>query len=167
MQDRPTFGALSNQGLCHLCSVANTTENLSENKFPNKIQLFGLWRKYLSYNFHLWENAYHRVFLLTSVRMELYEKKFFIYEKCMISIFGQSGWFGETFIETRSELDIINNIYLRKMEIKLNKKKILKKISDFSRLFFDLFRTSQCQGIIKKTSYTRSKLLYARSLNLI
>ena len=171
MQDRPTFGALSNQGLCHLCSVANTTENLSEIKFPNKIQLFGLWRK----------NTYHTIFIYGKMLiiefsyqllyvwncMKLYEKKFPIHEKCMISIFGQPGCFGETFIETRSELDIINNIYLRKMEIKINKKKILKKISDFSRLFFDLFRTSQCQGIIKKTSYTRSKLLYARSLNLI
>ena len=73
MQDRPTFGALSNQGLCHLCSVAKTTENLSEYKFTNKKQLFVLWRKHLSYNFHLWENAYHRVFMQFSVRMELYE----------------------------------------------------------------------------------------------
>ena len=73
MQDRPTFGALSNQGLCHLCSVANTTENLSENEFTNKKQFFGFWRKYLSYNFHLWENACHRVFIKFSVRMELYE----------------------------------------------------------------------------------------------
>ena len=27
----------------------------------------------VSYNFHLWENAYHRVFIHFSVRMELYE----------------------------------------------------------------------------------------------
>ena len=73
MQDRPIFGALSNQSLCHLCSVANTTENLSENILTNKKQLFGLWRKYLSYNFHLWENADHRVFIHFSIRMELYE----------------------------------------------------------------------------------------------
>ena len=73
MHDRTTFGALSNQGLCHLCSVANTTENLSENNFTNKKQVFGLWRKYLSYNFHLWENAYHKVFIQFSVRIELYE----------------------------------------------------------------------------------------------
>ena len=73
MQDRPTFGAMSNQGLCHLCSVANRIENMSENKITNKKQLFGLWRKYLSYNFHFWENAYHRVFIQFSVRMELYE----------------------------------------------------------------------------------------------
>ena len=73
MQDHPTFADLSNQGLCHLCSVANTTENLSENEFTNKKQLFGFCRKYLSYNFHLWENAYHRVFIQFSVRMELYE----------------------------------------------------------------------------------------------
>ena len=73
MQDLPTFGVLSNQGLCHLCSVANTTENLSENKFTSKKQLFVVWRKYLSYNFQLWENAYHRVFIQFSVLMELYE----------------------------------------------------------------------------------------------
>ena len=31
MQDRPTFGVWSNQGLCHLCSVANTTEKIFRN----------------------------------------------------------------------------------------------------------------------------------------
>ena len=91
MQDRPTFGDLSNQGLYHLCSVANTTKNLSENVLTNKKQLFGLWRKDLSNNFHLWKNAFHRVFIQFSVRMELYEKKFLIYENCMISFFGQPG----------------------------------------------------------------------------
>ena len=92
MQDRPTFGTLSNQGHCNLCSIAITTENLSENKFTNKKQFFGSWRKYLSYSFHLWENAYHRVFIQFSVRMELNETKFPIYENCMISIFGQPGY---------------------------------------------------------------------------
>ena len=29
--------------------------------------------KHLSYNFHIWKNAYHRVFIQFSVRMELYE----------------------------------------------------------------------------------------------
>ena len=72
MQDRPTFGALSNQGLCHLCSVANRTKSLSENKCSNKKQLFGLRRKPLSYSFHLWENVYYRNFIQFSVRMELY-----------------------------------------------------------------------------------------------
>ena len=72
MQDRPTIGALSNQGLCHSCSVRNTTENLSENTLSNKKQLFGLWRKHLSYNFHLWESVYHRVFIQFSVCIELY-----------------------------------------------------------------------------------------------
>ena len=51
MQDRPTFGALSNQGLCHLCSVANTTENLSEIKFTNKKQRFFVYG----------ENTYHTI----------------------------------------------------------------------------------------------------------
>ena len=68
MQDRPTFGVLSNQGLCHLCSVATTTENLER-----KIQNFLFMGKHLSYNFHIWKNAYHRVFIQFSVRMELYE----------------------------------------------------------------------------------------------
>ena len=40
MQDRPTFGVLSNQGLCHLCLVANTTANFSETKFRKKNSKF-------------------------------------------------------------------------------------------------------------------------------
>ena len=35
-QDRPTFKALSNQGLCHLCSVSNTTQSFSEKKLQTK-----------------------------------------------------------------------------------------------------------------------------------
>ena len=74
MQDRPTFGVLSNQGVCHLCSVATTTENFSETKFrKKKNKIFCLWKHTLSYNFHIWKNAYHRVFIQFSVRMELYE----------------------------------------------------------------------------------------------
>ena len=34
--ERPTFGALSNQGLCLLCSAAKTTEVFSEIKFREK-----------------------------------------------------------------------------------------------------------------------------------
>ena len=45
MQDRPTFGALSNQGLCHLCSVATTTKNFSENKFRKKKYKFFFYGK--------------------------------------------------------------------------------------------------------------------------
>ena len=73
MQDRPTFGALSNQGLCHLCWAANTTEIFSETKFRKKNQTFWFMEKHLSYNFHIWKNAYHRVFIQLPVRMELYE----------------------------------------------------------------------------------------------
>ena len=73
MQDRPNFGVLSNQGLFHLCSVATTTENFSETKFRKKKQNFWFMGKHLSYNFHIWKNAYHRVFIQFSVRMELYE----------------------------------------------------------------------------------------------
>ena len=29
--------------------------------------------KYLSFNFHIWKNAYYRVFIQFSLRMELYE----------------------------------------------------------------------------------------------
>ena len=58
MQDRPTFAQPK------ICQKINIRK---------KKQFFGLWRKYLSYNFHLWENAYHRVFIQFSVRMELYE----------------------------------------------------------------------------------------------
>ena len=73
MQDRPTFGVLSNQGLCHLCSVATTTENFSEKNLERKNQNFLFMGKHLSYNFHIGKNAYHRVFIQFSVRMELYE----------------------------------------------------------------------------------------------
>ena len=73
MQDRPIFGVLSNQGLCHLCSVATTTENFSETKFRKKKSKFLVYGKHLSYNCHIWKNAHHRVFIQFSVRMELYE----------------------------------------------------------------------------------------------
>ena len=95
MQDRTTFVALRNQGLCHLCSVANTTENLSEKNVATKTN-------FLVYG----ENPYHTIsisgkmfiikFSYNSLYvwncMELYEKKFPIYENCMISIFGQPGY---------------------------------------------------------------------------
>ena len=38
-----------------------------------KNQNFWFMEKHLSYNFHIWKNAYHRVFIQFSVRMELYE----------------------------------------------------------------------------------------------
>ena len=47
--------------------------------------------KHLSYNFHIWKNVYHRDFIQCSVRMELYDKKFFINGNCMIRSFGQPG----------------------------------------------------------------------------
>ena len=94
LQDRVTVGAVSNQGLCRLCSVANKTENLSENKFTNKKQPFVYG-----------ENNYHTIsiywkmpiieflfnFLYVWNCMKLYEKKFPIFENCIISIFGQPG----------------------------------------------------------------------------
>ena len=45
MQDRPTFGVLSNQGLCDLCSVANSTKNFSETKFWKKKSKFLVYGK--------------------------------------------------------------------------------------------------------------------------
>ena len=45
MQDRPTFGVLSNQGLCHLCSVATTTKNFAETKFREKKSKFLVYGK--------------------------------------------------------------------------------------------------------------------------
>ena len=56
-----------------------------------KIQNFWFMGKHLSYNFHIWKNAYHRVFIQFSVRMKLYDKKFLIYGNCMIRSFGQPG----------------------------------------------------------------------------
>ena len=94
MQDNPTFGALSNEGLCHLCSVANRTQNFLENEIRNKnnflvfgkntyhtISIYGkVFIVAISYNFlYIWNC------------MEWYEKKFPIYVNCMISIFGQPG----------------------------------------------------------------------------
>ena len=45
MQDHPTFGVLINHGICHLCSVATTTENFSETKFRNKKSEFFVYGK--------------------------------------------------------------------------------------------------------------------------
>ena len=45
MQDRPTFGVLSNQGLCHLCSSANTTKKISETKLRKKKSKFLVYGK--------------------------------------------------------------------------------------------------------------------------
>ena len=98
MHDRPTFGVLSNQGLCYLCSAANTTENISETKFKKKNQIFGLWK-----------NTYHTIFIYGKMLiiefsynflyvwncMKLYDKKFFIYGNCMIRSFGQPGYMAQ------------------------------------------------------------------------
>ena len=40
-----SFGALSNQGLCHLCWVANTSEYFSETKFRKKTSKFLVYGK--------------------------------------------------------------------------------------------------------------------------
>ena len=73
MQDRPTFGVLSNQGFCHLSSVATTTENFSETKFRKKKSKFLVYGKTPIIQFSYMKNVYHRVFIQFSVRMEFYE----------------------------------------------------------------------------------------------
>ena len=95
MQDRPTLGVLSNQGLCHLCSVANTTESFSETKFrKKKSKFFGLWKNtnhtiFIYGKMFIIEISYNVLYLWHC--MELYDKKFFINENCMIRSFGQPG----------------------------------------------------------------------------
>ena len=59
--------------------------------FERKNQNFWFMEKHLSYNIHLWKNLYHRDFIQCSVRMELYDRKFFINGNCMIRSFGQPG----------------------------------------------------------------------------
>ena len=85
MQDRPTFGALSNQGRCHSCSVENTTKNLPENKFSNKNNFGENTYDTIS----IMGNVYHSLYVRNC--MELHENKFLIHENCLISIFGQPG----------------------------------------------------------------------------
>ena len=72
MQDRPTFGALSNRALCHLYSVANITKSLSEKKYSNK-------KHFLVYG----ENPYHTISIYR--RMFIIEISYnFLYEwNCM------------------------------------------------------------------------------------
>ena len=52
-----------------------------------------MYGKMLVKQFPFVGNVYYRDFIQFSVRMELYDKKFPIYENCMISVFGQPGYF--------------------------------------------------------------------------
>ena len=96
MQDRPTFGVLSNQGLCHLCSVATTTENFSETKFRKKKSKFLVYGKTHYHTIFIYgkmliiEFSYN--FLYVWNCMKLYDKKFLIYGNYMIRSFGQPGF---------------------------------------------------------------------------
>ena len=80
MQDRPTFGVLSNQGLCHLSSVATTTENFSESKFRKKKSKFFVYGKTHYHTIFIYgkmliiEFSYN--FLYVWHCMKLYDKKF-------------------------------------------------------------------------------------------
>ena len=95
MQDRPTFGVLSNQGLCHLCSVATTTENFSETKFRKKKSKFLVYGKTHYHTIFIYgkmfiiEFSYN--FLYVWNCMKLYDKKFLIYGNYMIRSFVQPG----------------------------------------------------------------------------
>ena len=57
MQDRATFGVLSNQGLCHLCSVANTTENFQKLNLERKNQNFWFMEKHTIIQFSYMEKC--------------------------------------------------------------------------------------------------------------
>ena len=81
MQVRPTFGVLSSQCLCHLSSVANTTEKLPETRLRKKKSKFLVYGITPSIQFSYMENVYHRVsynFLYVWNCMKLYDKKFLI-----------------------------------------------------------------------------------------
>ena len=94
MQDCPSFGVLSNQGLCHLCSVANTTEKFSETKFRKKKSKFLVYGKTSIIQFSYMEKCLSEIsynVLYVWHCMELYDKKFFINGNRMIRSFGQPG----------------------------------------------------------------------------
>ena len=84
-----------NQGLCHLCSVANTTENFSETKFRKKKSKFLVYGKTHYHTIFVYgkmliiEFSYN--FLYVWNCMKLYDKKFLIYGNYMIRSFGQPG----------------------------------------------------------------------------
>ena len=93
-KDRPIFAALSNQGLCHLCLAANTTENFSEVNLERKNQTFWFMEKnrhtiFIYGKMIIIEISYN--FLYVWLCMELYDKKFLIYGNCMIRSFGHPG----------------------------------------------------------------------------
>ena len=83
MQDRPTFGVLSNQGLCHLSKFRKKKSNFLVYGKTRYHTIF-IYGKMLiiefSYNFlYVWNC------------MKLYDKKFLIYGNYMIRSFGQPG----------------------------------------------------------------------------
>ena len=84
---------MSNQGLCHLGSVANTTQNFSEINFRSKKNNFLVYGENTYYTISIYEKMFiieiSYNFLYVWNCMELYEKKFIIYDNCMLSIFGQ------------------------------------------------------------------------------
>ena len=71
--DPPNFSALSKPRSLSLVFGYKHNQNFSKIKFRNKKSFFWFMEKYLSYNFHIWKNAFHRVFIQFSVSMDLYE----------------------------------------------------------------------------------------------
>ena len=56
------------------CVGLQTQANIFQKlNLERKHQNFWFMEKHLSYNFHIWKKAYHRVFIQFSVRMQLYE----------------------------------------------------------------------------------------------
>ena len=95
MQDRPTFGVLSNQPLCHLCSAANTTENFSEINLERKK------------NFGIWKNTYHTIFIYEKMFIieisynVLYVCTYDVVWNCMTRSFSYMGMYDKNFRSSR------------------------------------------------------------------
>ena len=80
-KDRLTFGALNYQGLCHLCSAADTTKKIfRKQNSEKKIKIFGLWK-----------NTYHTIFLYGKMFMIEISYNFLYVWNCMIRSFGHPG----------------------------------------------------------------------------
>ena len=94
MQDRPTFGVLSNQVFVTRDRLQTQPKTFQKLNLERNNQFFGLWK-----------NTYHTIFIYGKMFiieisynvlyvwhcMELYDKKFFINGNCMIRSFGQPG----------------------------------------------------------------------------
>ena len=103
-----------NQGICHLCSVANTKKIFRKLNLETKNQLFGLWkniyRTILIYGkILIGEFSYNFLYVWNCVKF--YDKKFFIYGNGIIRSFGQPGsaWSCDTMISKFGEISFPMN----------------------------------------------------------